>query len=1001
MSTLTSLLSRDGVVSLDAIEQALQRQVLEGGELDTALLELGTLPENLLGAYRAAGFQLLAASRAQLEHINKSLLERVPLELAREHRVLPIALAGDTLVLATDAPLPLTDVQRLSRELGARLQFRIATELRVQVALSEHYHVPIPSRLRLLHERLRDRDPGELREVQPWSTNLPARASTAATAAQERERPSSRRARGRTPSSPVRVVPVVTLGSGLRSTRPPRAEEPPETLPARPSRLSVPGSARTSKRSSDIPRGPLTREQAIALLSKAGDRDRVIEVFFSFARQYFECTALFAVRDERLLGLEGSGLPSVTDLRTVEVPLARSGSLQSTMLNRAPRVLNLRGSAADRPLVDAIDRAQAQPCAIIPVAIRQRLVSLLYGDRNGDPIALSDLSDLVAILPAVAGAFERIIHERKLQAVEASRRSKPPSSPGDDAPPEGTFRPSTVPPRSTAQGMAPQRMHSVAGVMSERSEPSAPADTEPSAPGPMDDPLQASASEPQDAFSVLGMRSDVPAPPRVPSEAKADPPTLPIHDELADHPTIRLPAVDLPPVDAVPAARPASTRSRKGVSYSQRDAASERVARRREDDTTRPERPSNRPSPRARASVPHDPASADPPSPRTLSHPSAGKGSYAMRDQDVELVTGPSGRTPASPQAVVPSQNARRSSFRAQRSDPRREAGRAPTEREIVSIPQAVRDSLRTPRKRSADSESGSIVVDLSPESERLVEELCSCGPDEERPIVSSLLRLGAAGLLAIQRRFPGPLWFDRHKPRQRMPLGRDVSALARALYAFEERAIPVLVELLIAPQVDVRLCATLLAADRVCPELLWPMYQRLFDTDGQVRLIAFEALLAYRNVTGFDELQKSLRQKAADEREAIADRVSALEAIGVLRDPGSVVLLAKLSGHSNRQLSVSAHRGLVAITAQDFGDSERKWKNWLEKNDDRHRAEWLIDGLMHADERLRNIAGIELQKLTQIYYGFVASASKRERERAQRRYREWWQIQGRAQFGA
>ena len=47
MPTLTSLLSRDGVVSLDTIEQALQRQVLEGGELDTALLELSRVPENV------------------------------------------------------------------------------------------------------------------------------------------------------------------------------------------------------------------------------------------------------------------------------------------------------------------------------------------------------------------------------------------------------------------------------------------------------------------------------------------------------------------------------------------------------------------------------------------------------------------------------------------------------------------------------------------------------------------------------------------------------------------------------------------------------------------------------------------------------------------------------------------------------------------------------------------------------------------------------------------
>jgi hypothetical protein len=55
-----------------------------------------------------------------------------------------------------------------------------------------------------------------------------------------------------------------------------------------------------------------------------------------------------------------------------------------------------------------------------------------------------------------------------------------------------------------------------------------------------------------------------------------------------------------------------------------------------------------------------------------------------------------------------------------------------------------------------------------------------------------------------------------------------------------------------------------------------------------------------------------------------------------------------------------------------------------------------LIDALMHSDERLRNVAGVELQKLTQIYYGFAPAADKRERERIQGRYREWWQRTGR-----
>jgi hypothetical protein len=166
------------------------------------------------------------------------------------------------------------------------------------------------------------------------------------------------------------------------------------------------------------------------------------------------------------------------------------------------------------------------------------------------------------------------------------------------------------------------------------------------------------------------------------------------------------------------------------------------------------------------------------------------------------------------------------------------------------------------------------------------------------------------------------------------------------------------------------------------------------------VRLTAIESLPLFRSVTGFDEVLKSLRQKAAAEAEAVPNRLAALEAISVLRDPGSIELLADLSAHASRQLSVPAHRTLIAITAQDFANVPRKWKAWIDKNKRRHRVEWLIEGLMHGEERVRATAGMELQKLTQVYYGFSASAAKRDRERAQKRYRDWWDTLGRTQFG-
>ena len=53
-------------------------------------------------------------------------------------------------------------------------------------------------------------------------------------------------------------------------------------------------------------------------------------------------------------------------------------------------------------------------------------------------------------------------------------------------------------------------------------------------------------------------------------------------------------------------------------------------------------------------------------------------------------------------------------------------------------------------------------------------------------------------------------------------------------------------------------------------------------------------------------------------------------------------------------------------LTRQDFGTSARRWLSWAERHGDRHRIEWLIDGLLHSDEQLRSAAADELKALTQ-----------------------------------
>ena len=177
-----------------------------------------------------------------------------------------------------------------------------------------------------------------------------------------------------------------------------------------------------------------------------------------------------------------------------------------------------------------------------------------------------------------------------------------------------------------------------------------------------------------------------------------------------------------------------------------------------------------------------------------------------------------------------------------------------------------------------------------------------------------------------------------------------------------------------------------------------------MFDEDPRTAALAVDVLHMQRR---FDEemqrLVESLRAEARVPRSDVRKRIAATRALGALRDVGSLDLLVQLlSGAKTPELAPlaeEAHRSLVAISKQDFGFSPDRWSLWLDQNHHRHRIEWLIDGLLHADESLRKGAGDELKALTQEYYGYHPALPRRDRDVAQRKYLDWWRSTGRLRF--
>jgi hypothetical protein len=253
------------------------------------------------------------------------------------------------------------------------------------------------------------------------------------------------------------------------------------------------------------------------------------------------------------------------------------------------------------------------------------------------------------------------------------------------------------------------------------------------------------------------------------------------------------------------------------------------------------------------------------------------------------------------------------------------------------------------------------------------------------------------APLLAL---FPGPLEQDRHRSTERLPPASQCGPLLAAFAHAGARGAATVAVLARNDDVDVRFWAAHLLGEIASPEAADGLLAFLVDMDAAVRRIAMRsaASILAASLPG-RPLEASLGYVARDAHTPLRERLAAIEAMGQLRAPFFVPMLIGLLGAVPEEVGEAARRALLVLTRQDFGRDAGRWGDWWSRNEGRHRIEWLIDALMHETQPLRRAAGDELKSLTKEYFGYYDDLPRRERERAQERYRDWWEREGRARF--
>ena len=231
---------------------------------------------------------------------------------------------------------------------------------------------------------------------------------------------SSRPPAGSEPPVPAAAHSSAPSPAGLwRESRPPSE---PELLAEAPSDLELPA---LSPDAALAPAGldqlePATAAQTLALdlaaweleLLQATNRDQLIEVAFRIASCFASNLALFIVQSGMVQGQGSMENGIARALDGVLIPL----DADSAITQAANRGESLRARPQERVIDERVSLIlcdEAREIALFPIAIKQRVVNVLYASTGGEPLGAVAFGALSALAEQMGTAYEQLILSRK------------------------------------------------------------------------------------------------------------------------------------------------------------------------------------------------------------------------------------------------------------------------------------------------------------------------------------------------------------------------------------------------------------------------------------------------------------------------------------------------------------------------------------------------------------------------------------------------------------
>jgi hypothetical protein len=167
--------------------------------------------------------------------------------------------------------------------------------------------------------------------------------------------------------------------------------------------------------------------EAAAGIDAATTRDEVVAAVVALARCYYRRVVFFIVREPWLIGWDaaGEGMDRAR-AAALRIPLDLPSVFRGVTRDRNVFVGRPGPETTTRSFLEVIGKKPGTTAALFPVAVRGRVVNLVWGDSGSRGAGRADVGQLLAYMQKVPRAYLRIIRARVAEAARTPAKGTGP-----------------------------------------------------------------------------------------------------------------------------------------------------------------------------------------------------------------------------------------------------------------------------------------------------------------------------------------------------------------------------------------------------------------------------------------------------------------------------------------------------------------------------------------------------------------------------------------------